>query len=376
MPPLVTVLMPVYNAGRALSDAVNSILGQSFRDFELLIIDDGSTDGSADVIKNLSDSRIRLLQNDKRLKLSGALNRGFSEARGEFIARMDADDISRPKRFEMQVSYMREHPAVGIVGAWVRRFGAGTHRVEKYPVGPKRIQAYTLFYTPFAHPTVMFRRAWFDKHTLRYDGSYNPTEDFDLWERALHHFPGDNLPKVLLDYRMHTSSMTGAGWTEMDYQAGRVLARPLERLGVRSDSETVQFHRQVARVQIERTPHALEKAESWLKALGQANQKNQIFDHLAFRDVIHGVWLKQCVRCAEAGLWAVRRYAQSPLTTGTRTRGTVRCLFSLFKPNPKRVRGDLTTNGHPPPRFAATALSPRRVKTRHAKNHEKTERER
>ena len=116
----VTVLMPVYNGERYLREAIDSILDQSFRDFEFLILDDGSTDGTADIIRSYRDERIRFLANPERLRLSGALNRGMAEARGSFIARMDADDIARPHRLARQLAFLRRNPEVGICGTCSR----------------------------------------------------------------------------------------------------------------------------------------------------------------------------------------------------------------------------------------------------------------
>jgi len=114
--PKVTVLMPVYNAEKYLKEAIGSILGQSFSDFEFLIINDGSTDSSVKIIKSYDDPRIRFIANEKNLGVIPTLNKGFALAQGEFIARMDADDISLPKRLELQADFMDKHPEAGAIG--------------------------------------------------------------------------------------------------------------------------------------------------------------------------------------------------------------------------------------------------------------------
>ncbi|MDD5135621.1 MAG: glycosyltransferase, partial [Phycisphaerae bacterium] len=211
--PLVTVLLPVYNGERFLAEAIKSVLSQTFCDFELLIVDDGSTDHSAGIIKSFDDPRIRVIQNKVRLKLSGALNRGMDNARGAYIARMDADDICIPGRLAVQVDYMNGHPDVGICGGWVEAFGehpsSGT--IFKYPLTSTEIKASLLFDNPFAHPSLIFRRDFFDRHNLRFDGSFYPAEDYELWIRALDSCQAENIPVVLLKYRLHGNSMTLSG---------------------------------------------------------------------------------------------------------------------------------------------------------------------
>ncbi len=123
MNPKVTVLMPVYNAEKYLKTAIESILKQTFSDFELLIINDGSTDGSEEIIRSFNDKRIRLFNNEQNLGIIKTLNKGLNLAKGEYIIRMDADDISLPDRLELQVKYMEENPGIGISGTQARIFG-------------------------------------------------------------------------------------------------------------------------------------------------------------------------------------------------------------------------------------------------------------
>ncbi len=139
-----TVLMPVHNGAAYLSEAVDSILRQSLRDFELLIVDDASTDESIAIIERYKDPRIRLLKSSERLKLSGALNLGLDNARGDYVARMDADDISLPRRLEIQVQYMNRHPEIGMCGSWIRYCGGPLRAVLKRPVGYEEIRSFTL----------------------------------------------------------------------------------------------------------------------------------------------------------------------------------------------------------------------------------------
>jgi len=202
--PLVTVLLPVYNAEKYLAEAVKSVLDQTFSDFELLVIDDGSTDRSAEILEGFHDSRIRYLKNETNVKLIRTLNRGLKEARGEFIARMDSDDICFPQRLERQLQFFVREPDTAVVGTFAIRIDeTGRHgSLIKRPVGAELSRSAWLP-TPLLHPTVMMRRSLVDKG-FTYDDSCLHCEDYDLWIRLLkagHRI--ENLPAPLLFYRLH-----------------------------------------------------------------------------------------------------------------------------------------------------------------------------
>lgn len=313
MPPLITVLMPVHNGATYLAEAMDSILGQTFGDFEFLIADDASTDSSADIIRGYKDPRIRLVQSQDRLKLSGILNLGLDHAQGRYIARMDADDISLPNRLEIQARHLDQHPETGLCGSWIRYFGTGPATVLERPVNHDDIHAFTLLDNPFAHPTVMMRREMLDRHHLRFDGSYFPTEDFELWTRAMQHFQVANLPRVLLRYRVHPKSLTGSDWSTMDEQAIRVIQAQLAPLGLNPSREELRFHRQLAMGRLTLTAPLLDQAEGWLLQILTANRKARIFAPKALEGVIGGLWARTCTHTARLGFGVARRYYRSSL---------------------------------------------------------------
>lgn len=306
----VTVLMPVYNGENYLRPAIESILSQTYRDFELLIIDDGSSDGSASIIRSYTDKRIRLLKNPTRLKLSGALNRGIGEARGNLIARMDADDIARPERLARQVEFLHKNPEIGVCGAWVKRFGSVRATVDKNPTDSEEIRAYALFECPFSHPTVMFRKNFFAEHNLRYNGDYYPAEDYEIWSRAVQLFPCANLPEVLLDYRVHSAGMTGAEWNDMDAQGAKIGQSNLERMGLHPTKQEIWLHRNVGRAGSRRCKdfYELEMAENWLKKLCQTNERHRTYDRDAFKAVLDLVWFRVCFNATPLGFKVLTRF--------------------------------------------------------------------
>lgn len=312
--PRVTVLMPVLNAEDFLPETLTSIWAQSFGDFELLAIDDGSADRTPEILAACRDPRLRVLRNETRRKLSGALNRGLEEARGDFVARMDADDLMRPDRLARQVAHLERHAEIGCCGGWVRTFGEGSLKVQKYPCGVEPVKAFALFYTPFAHPTVMFRREGFGREGLRYDGSYYPTEDYELWSRAILRFPCDNLPRVLVDYRVRGNSMTGGEWSDMDAQTVRVHRRMLAQLEIEPTDEESRIHRAASMGLLPAAPESFAQAEAWLLKLAAANRKRGAFDSEALADMLNYVWFRMAMAVVRAmGGEARALHRRSPL---------------------------------------------------------------
>ncbi|SMM98926.1 Glycosyltransferase [uncultured Candidatus Thioglobus sp.] len=201
--PKISVIMPVYNGEKYLKEAINSILNQTFTDFEFIIINDGSTDNTENIILSYDDERIIYIKNQENLKISKTLNKGIELAKGEYIARMDADDISIPKRFEKQMSFMQKNPKVDVCGGWLKTFGY-RRRTWKFPLTHNEIKAFMLFSPALVHPCVLGKRAFFTR--LKYSDKFVGTEDYELWVRGVDKYTYANIPQVLLKYRLHHST--------------------------------------------------------------------------------------------------------------------------------------------------------------------------
>ena len=201
-PPLVTVLMSAFNDAAHLSEAVQSILDQTFADFEFLIIDDGSTDETQDLLRSISGSRVRIVRNEKNLGLTRSLKRGVELARGCYIARIDADDTAFPWRLNQQVAFLENHPEVGILGGacWQVDEQGRPLRLHRCPGTDLEIRWAGLFTNPFVHSTVMLRRDALLQNKLNYDEGFSTAQDYDLWTRVLRHCQGANLPEPLIRY--------------------------------------------------------------------------------------------------------------------------------------------------------------------------------
>lgn len=202
MKPKVSVVMPIFNQESFLKEAIRSILSQTFKNFELLILNDGSTDNSLKIIKSFKDKRIKVFQNRKRQGLARGLNFLIKKARGGYIARMDGDDISLPNRIEEQIKFLDKYPEVVLVGCWAKIINnAGKIIGEfKHPVKHTKIRKAILSYNSFIHPSVMFRKRMFKK-LGGYDEKLFYSQDYDLFLRLVIKYPCVNLPKFLLKFR-------------------------------------------------------------------------------------------------------------------------------------------------------------------------------
>lgn len=205
--PLISVILPVFNAEEYVFDSVQSILNQSIDSFEIIILNDGSTDRTEDIIKSFNDERIRYFKNEENIKLINTLNLGLHLATGKYIARIDADDIALPNRFEKQVEFLENNPDYGLIGSYAQEFGDSIN-VVKYAVEDEDIRYAFLTHNPFIHSSVMFRSSLFNEYELQYNKKWLHVEDYDLWIRLLNFTKGKNLPEILVKYRVHNSQIS------------------------------------------------------------------------------------------------------------------------------------------------------------------------
>lgn len=195
--------MPAYNAGQYLAEAIESILNQTCDDFELLLLDDGSTDNTKEIALSYHDKRLRYLPNGRNLKLVATLNRGLDLARGRFIARMDADDISLPGRFERQIRFLEENLEIGCAGTGMRTLGLENDYDILYDHRPEVVKTQLMFSCKVAHATVVIRSEILKQYPLRFNARYLHVEDFDFFYRLSRVTDVCSIPEFLYHRRHH-----------------------------------------------------------------------------------------------------------------------------------------------------------------------------
>lgn len=212
--PQITVLMAVYNSEPFLNSAIDSILSQKFTDFEFLIIDDCSSDRSMEIINSYHDSRIRVLSNEKNIGLTKSLNRGLNLAKGEYIARMDSDDISYPERLEHEIMYMKQNPDVAIVGTWAETIDIKGTRTGQIVLLKKPDYKDFLHGNQCVHGSILVRREILYNHG-GYDDRFRQCQDFALFLSLVQKYQIRNLPEVLYSLRIHRTSVSAHNWNNL-----------------------------------------------------------------------------------------------------------------------------------------------------------------
>ncbi len=216
--PKISVLMSVYNGEKYLSSAIESILSQTEKDFEFVIINDGSSDSTPQIIKKylLKDSRIVYIDGERR-GLVAALNHGISVSKGEYLARMDADDIALPDRLEVQLKFLDDNKKVIMCGSWLELIDSYDTKIgenKSMPISAEDVRKTIVLHNPFAHPSVMIRKKVFDD-IGGYRTFFRHIEDYELWTRILQKYEGVNIPRILLRYRQHLGQVTVSKNIEM-----------------------------------------------------------------------------------------------------------------------------------------------------------------
>ncbi|OGR56374.1 MAG: hypothetical protein A3I11_04165 [Elusimicrobia bacterium RIFCSPLOWO2_02_FULL_39_32] len=270
----VSVLMPVLNGEKNLRNAIQSILTQTFNDFKFIIIDDGSTDKSQEVIASFHDPRIQLINNPKMLGLSASLNIGMKISRGYYIARMDVDDISLPTRLAKQVSFMDNHSEIGISGTWIKLLGEENNQIWKYHSNPQILKSELFFNNVFAHPSMIMRREWMLEKQLFYDPSLIKSQDYDLWVRSSQHFPMTNICEVLLEYRVSSEQLMRHLLDEQQKYPNLVRIKQLNDLRIYPSKDEVYLHQKICTNRIYKNNDLFySQAKQWLNKIKKANRE-------------------------------------------------------------------------------------------------------
>lgn len=302
--PLISVLMPVYNGMPHLKEAVDSILKQDFQDFELIIINDGSKDNSADYINSLIDPRIIVVDHQNNIGLIGTLNEGLKLASGDFIARMDQDDIADNNRLSIQVSFLTNYPEIGMCGTFARVIG--DNRIISHPTEHDELRIAMLTYNPIIHPSVMMRAGLISKFNLSYHEDYKSAEDYHFWYKMSSRVKLANIPKALLSYRIHDSQISSMDLETQVKAANRVRTDCIvELLGRPLTEEEKYLHN--AFILGGNLNVNLGVSLQWKKLLSRINKKKQIYPILFFEHWLKGVMNQ---RVKEVFLWSCPPFNQ------------------------------------------------------------------
>ena len=315
-PPKISVLMPIYKGDEYLSAAVDSILNQTFSDFEFIIICDDPTEKTRQILDKYkqSDSRIRVYYQERE-GLVNSLNRGCSLAQGEYIARMDADDISLPNRFEKQVQFMDQNPLVCASGSWVEVIEYNAGGIWKYPVENDEIQCRHLFNCSIAHPSSIIRKAHLTQQNLQYDNTSRYCEDYNLWVQISKFHSLANVDKVLLKYRIHQNALGQQYPDDQIRCADQVRCWQLRKfLGLAPTEDELRLHSSISNGIFESRTDYLIAVNQWLLKIWDANLKQNYFDDSALAAELAKRWYMACIRATRLGISTWKQFKASSLS--------------------------------------------------------------
>jgi glycosyltransferase involved in cell wall biosynthesis len=315
------VVVPVYNRVPFLREAIESVLAQSYRDLELVLIDDGSTEpGVAPVLESYrGDPRVRIERNLRNQGIARVHNQSLDLARGEYLAALDSDDLALPRRLERQVAFLDANPGFALIGSWTRATDAAgrvRRRVRRYPSDPDETAARLLFRCYLNHPSTLGRTALL--RGTRYREDLALSNDYELFVRLARDHAVGSLPEVLTLNRKHGSRATGDRERRKQENL-RVIEPQLAELGVSYDARDLERHFTITRRSSWLVPDAeyLDWAAAWLARLGEANRRTARLREPAFGKVLRLVWRELCWRALPSLGWrAAARYWRARLPGG------------------------------------------------------------
>lgn len=286
--PKISVIMPLYNGEKYLKEAIDSILNQTYSDFELLLINDASTDSTETIINSYHDYRIVYIKNEENLGLIKTLNKGLDLAKGEFIARMDQDDISLPERFEKQIAILEKNPEIGVCGTWFTLFRENQKDwAVEHPESNDSIKIGLLTSCLIGHPTVMMRKKAIANH--KYDTDYQASEDYELWTRLIRITQFYNIQESLLQYRFHDTNMSVLENSVQVTNTKIITGNQLKDIGIANSEENIELCRIVlgASSKFRYTDNEFRKLITFANEIEYQNSQKKAYHEKKFHEIIN-----------------------------------------------------------------------------------------
>lgn len=342
-PPKVTVVIPVYNREKYVTDAIESILTQQFTDFELLLIDDGSTDRSVEIMRSYTaDPRVHVMCHESNLGIPKARHTGLALAQGTYLAMLDSDDIAHPARLNMQVDFLDRHPDYALVGTWTGGMNAEGRPLRKLrllPVSPGEVRSRLLFQCCPAQSSIMARTSILQEYGYR--EHYTVSSDFDLWVRLAKRYKLGNLPVVLVRSRMHGDRITHEKAQLVKEACLQIISPQLTDLGVTFSPTDLDRHFLLLRMTKRRfIPDRayLNWSEAWLRELQAANAHTPLYPSQPFARQLGQIWFLVCWRATtQLGRMTWKHFWRSPLSRAAWSSVRRYCSLLLFRTHPERA---------------------------------------
>lgn len=312
--PKVSVVLPVYNVATHIERTIESLLRQTFQDFELLVLDDCSTDDTVARVSAIADPRLQLIRNPRNLGRAGTDNAALAHVRGEYLAKMDGDDTCHPERLAKQVAYLDAHPAVNIVGSFMQNVGASTY-LNRYPAQPADTQVLTLFTLPTGNPSAMMRTSLFTDLGMRYDAKLRQTEDYDFCARYIRQLRIATIQEPLIEYRVPHQVRKKDILSERATVSDVVRQQLLHDWNLPVTARELHVYNTIAMLERPGKDITLDEVEAWLQKLVAHNEQQPLFEPAALRCGVGERWFEVCYTYPHPRLSGLLRYRRSPLAT-------------------------------------------------------------
>lgn len=316
--PLVSVLMPCYNAEDHLEDAMNSILGQTYRNLEIIAINDCSKDKTSEILHKMAknDSRIKVIDNLENFRLIKTLNNGVTLCNGEYIARMDSDDIALPERIEKEVAFLEQNKDHDIVSSLFLAFhtdNPSKKDLHHNPLRHEELKAYMLFKSGICHPAVMIRKRVFAELGLKFEMDYLHVEDYALWSKAIYKTKIANIGEPLLLYRVHPNQVSTLNEQLQISNKKNVFKIHCEQLGLPIDDDFLNIYASVAEaVPSQKSIYFLQKCENFMTRLIEINADKSFCDDQYLKNMLAIHWLRLCAN-SQLGFKVLEILKASPI---------------------------------------------------------------
>jgi hypothetical protein len=313
--PEVSIIMPLFNTASYVKAAVEGLLAQTYKDIELLVVDDGSTDGSPGIVASITDRRVRLFQRGRLGGPAVARNLGLAEARGRFITFFDSDDLAGLTMVAELLEFLTMNPAFQIVGGWLQTIledGSPVGRASGYHGRAEKLASSMLFANCLPTSSLLIERRCIEKEW--FDTTLAVASDYDLWARLIVKCKAHVLPRVLGSYRVHPRNITHREQACASGCLERVYRSQLVRLGLQPTTGELALHMQLSKLTFGTPRQAVLAAEQWLLKLDQANALAGLYDRQPFRETLGDRWYGVCHSACGDGLWTWRKFFDSPLS--------------------------------------------------------------
>jgi glycosyltransferase involved in cell wall biosynthesis len=313
MRPMVSVVLPVYNCEHTIYEAIDSVLKQSFADFELIVVDDKSTDNTVGIIKQFTDSRLKLLENQQNIGRAGSDNNALPFVQGKYIAKMDGDDICHPHRLEKQVAFLEEHPTINVVGSWIQCFGHSTY-LHQYSLDSDQVMCRTLFGMPLGNPSVMLRSELFFEGRMRYDASLRQAEDYDFFARYREKLHLYVLPEPLVKYRIFDKTSRECIIKERKRQVDSIRRQFLATNGFALNEVEFKLLDVLYNLDQPLQPYTLKDVAKLFKKILLMNKEVNVFPEIALKRFLASRWFYACYHYPQKKLKSLQEYFAQDLS--------------------------------------------------------------